>query len=419
MKQAPKTATELNLMVGSPPEKSDLVTLGNWFAGENIRWSFKNIPQLIPCAYAHRGYSGGYALQTAVSPLNINHIRYTNHRHDSLTIGEMLNQAYTDGFMILRHGKIIHETYLNMHPYQRHLLQSVSKSITACLVAIFVEKGDIDLKQTVSYYLPEFCDSAYGDATIQQLLDMTVSIQYDEDYQNMTSEVNLHTVASGWYGHIPRQGVYKNVPQSLYTYLPTLKEKQVHPHGDRFHYVSANTDVLGMILERVGKQPFMALFQEHIWQQLGAEENAAMTVDAWGCAFPCGGFVMTLRDLARFGLLVLGNGFFNGRQIVPKSFFSDTQINGDRSAWQKGEGLTDIFPSGSYRNHFWVTGNKHNAFWGWGIHGQYLYIDPVADVVIVQLSSHPMADDYDIAINTLLGFQAICDQLISWEMKGD
>ena len=411
MKTPPKTATELNLMQDAPPRPEHLVNTANWQFGAPIRWSFKNIPQLIPCAKAHRGRGPVSSLPTADSPTSIHDLTYTNHRDDQLTIGNMLNLSYTDAFLVLHQGKIIHEEYRDMHDYQRHLLQSVSKSLTSSLLAIFVDAGEIDVNKTIAHYLPEFVDSAYGDASIQHVLDMAASVKYDETYDDMTSDVTLHTISGGWFGHVPREGVYKDVPESLYTYLPTLREKAGYAHGEEFHYISANTDVLGILLERVGGRPFIQLFQEHIWQHLGAEENAAMTVDPWGGSFVCGGFNVTLRDLARFGLMCLGDGWYNGRQIVPASFFHDTRQNGNTSAWHKGDGYTDMMPNGFYRNQFWVTKNEHDAFFGIGIHGQYMYIDPTAELVITKFSSHPVADDIDVSSTTLHGFHAIAKAL--------
>ena len=412
MKTAPPTATELNLMQDSPPRPEQLVTTANWQMGDPVRWSFKNIPQLLPCATAHRGRGPVTTLAPADTPLNPHPISYTNHDGQTVTIAEMLNKTYTDGFLVIHNGRILHEEYRDMHDYQRHLLQSVSKSLTSCLFGVFVGQGLIDVTQTVAHYLPEFAESAYGDAQVQHVLDMSASVKYDETYDDLRAEVTLHTIAGGWFGHVAREGVYQDVPQSLYDYLPTLREKGGYSHGSEFHYVSANTDVLGLIIERVGKRPFTQLFQEHIWQYLGAEENAAMTVDPWGCAFPNGGFNVTLRDLARVGLMCLGNGFYNGRQIVPASYLHDTRHNGDNQAWLAGESHIDIMPQGSYRNQFWSTGNEHGAFFGVGIHGQYMYIDPTADLVITKLSSHPVALDLDNSKMTLLGFHAIAQTVI-------
>ena len=169
--------------------------------------------------------------------------------------------------------------------------------------------------------------------------------------------------------------------------------------------------MLGILLERIGGKPFAKLFEEHIWQYMGAEENMAITVDPWGCAFPCGGFNVTLRDLGRFGLLCLHDGFYNGRQIVPARFFEDVRQNGSVEAFRKGADHSSTFPNAAYRNQFWKMGNENGAFFGVGIHGQYVYIDPTAEIVIAKLSSHPrplVEGDFEI---TLLGFEAIVQAL--------
>lgn len=411
------TATQLGLMTGSPPAADKRVTLQNWYLGEPVRWSFKNIEQLLPCAFAHRGYSGTTELPMAASPIDVAGLPFTDHLGQGWTVGAMLNHTYTDAFLVIHKGQLIHEQYIDMQPYQRHLLQSVSKSLTACLLAVMVEQGKVDVTKTVANYLPEFADSAYADATIQHVLDMTASIAYDETYDDMLSDVNLHTIAGGWYGHVDRVGEYADVPHSLYEYLPTLTKKAEFEHGEVFHYVSANTDVLGILLERVSGRPFTELFQEHVWQHLGAEENAAMTLDPWGCAFPCGGFAVTARDLARFGLMALNNGNWNGKQIVPASFFADTRQNGSNEAWLRGDAYGDVLPNGAYRNQFWNTGNDHGAFFCVGIHGQYCYVDPTAEMVIVKFSSHPVALVEDNSVITILGFDAIARALISLEAE--
>jgi CubicO group peptidase (beta-lactamase class C family) len=300
-------------MRGGRPSAESRVTLDNWFIGDPVSWSFKNMLQLVPCAEAHRGAGASKALPIGSRSLDFNQIVFNDHKKTEWTVAEMLPHTHTDGFLVSYKGEIVSESYFDMAPYQRHLLQSVSKSFTACLAGVFIEKGVLDVTQTISNYLPEYAQSAYGGATVQQVLDMTAAIGYTEEYEDMTSDVNIHTIAGGWYGPKIKASGPESVPESLYDYLPTLTRYADFEHGKKFHYVSANTDVLGILLEKIGGKPFIALFQEHIWQYMGAEENAAMTVDPWGCAFPNGGFNVTLRDLARFGLMCLNDGFFNGR----------------------------------------------------------------------------------------------------------
>ncbi len=371
------------------------------------------MPQLIPCAEAHRGAGPVAELPKGTFAEEIREITYTNHLEQTLTVGDMLTSSYTDGFLVIYKGAIIHEEYRDMHDYQRHILQSVSKSLTACLLAVFIDQGAVDSTQSVPHYLPEFANTAYNDATVQNVLDMSAAVKYDETYDDMQSDVNLHSIAGGWYKPLEGEVAHQGIPGSLHEFLLTLQSKMDFAHGEVFHYVSANTDVLGLIIERVGNRPFTQLFQEHIWQHLGAEENAAMTVDAWGTAFPNGGFSVTLRDLARFGLMVLNDGWFNGRQIVPATFFADTRQNGSNAAWRRGTSYLDLMPNGAYHNQFWNTGNDHGAFFGVGIHGQYVYMDPTAEMVITKFSSLPVALDPDNSRNTLLGFQAIAKALVS------
>ena len=341
----------------------------------------------------------------------MNTIAFTGINQEKLTVGEMLTQTYTDGFLVIHQGKIISEQYFNgMQPHYRHLLQSVSKSLTSILAARFIGKGVLDLNAVCGEYLSEFKDSAYGDATLQQLLDMTVAVDYTEDYHRPDAHISIHETAAGWRVH--SKDAY--APESQYEFFPTLKHKPGENHGDTFHYVSANTDILGWILERVTNTRFTELFGQEIWQHMGARENAAMLVDPWGAATASGGFNITLRDLGLFGLLMLNKGQIQGRQLVPQAYIEDTLTNGDNAAWLKGkgDGLADFYPNGSYRNQFWVTGNDHNAYFCVGIHGQYVYIDPTADVVIVKLSSLPRAVVEFAEENTLLGFEAITKSFI-------
>ena len=409
MNNHPQTATQLKLMQGAPPPPERIITPTNAWFDEPVRWSFKNIPQLIPCAEAHRGPGPATEIKSAASQLDLDQMTFVDHQNKRATFAEFLADTYTDGFLVIQQGEVVAERYVDMRPHQRHLLQSVSKSLTACLAATFIEEGGLDPAARIADLLPEMAGSAYADATVQQLLDMAVAVDFNEDYEDMSATVTVHTIAGGWFGHSPPAGAPTDAPESLYLFLPTLVDRADFKHGEQFHYVSANTDILAWLLERVGGKRFTQLFEERIWQHLGAEENAAMTVDAWGGAFACGGFCVTLRDLARVGLMVLGNGAYNGRQIVPASFFSDIRNNGDNQAWRAGSMIADLLPTGSYRNQFWVTGNAHGAFFGVGIHGQYLYIDPTAEMVVVKFSSHPVPLVEENSRRSLMAFQALGD----------
>ena len=397
----PATAEELGLMQGFPPPEDRLVTAANFQDAPYNRWAFQHISNLLPTAVISRG-------ELPVDPLrranqNLEKIRFEG-VNGATTVAEMLDRTYTDGFLVLRAGVIVTERYFNgMRPHTRHLLMSVSKSITGMLAGIFVEQGLLDLAATVPTYVPELRHGAYGDATVQQLLDMAVSVIFNEDYADPNSEIQRQDRATGW--RVPRAGdILGN-----YHFLPTLKK--AGEHGRVFQYCSADTDVLGWILEKITGTPFPDLLSQEIWARLGAEHDAYTTVDRYGAALPDGGICTTLRDLARFGQMILQQGEYNGRRIVPANWVDQTRRQGDNGPWQHADWWPTVYPRGAYHNQFWHTGDEHGRFFGWGIHGQHLWIDPAANLVIVKCSTGPDAVDRTMALDTLRGMAAISEAL--------
>jgi hypothetical protein len=173
-------------------------------------------------------------------------------------------------------------------------------------------------------------------------------------------------------------------------------------HGERFHYVSPNADLLGWIIERAAGRRYAELMSELIWKPMGAETDAYVTIDKAGAARSAGGICITLRDLARFGeMLRLGGG-----GIVPTAWIDDILANGDRGAWLRGD-MAEMLPQGRYRSQWYLTGNDHGAWCAIGIHGQWLYIDPAAKLVIAKLSSQALPVDDPIDHRLLHAFAAL------------
>jgi len=397
----PRTAEELGLMRGFPPPEDKLVTAANFQDAPYNRWAFQHISNLLPTALISRGEVPIDQLPRADQ--NLGEIRYAG-VNGPTTVTEMLERTYTDGFLVLRDGVIVTESYFNgMRPDTRHLLMSISKSLTGTLAGIFVARGLLDPAATVPTYVPELRHGAYGDATVQHLLDMTASVVFNEDYADPTSEIQRQDRATGW--RVPREGdILGN-----YHFIPTLKK--AGEHGRVFQYCSADTDVLGWILEKITGTPFPDLLSLEIWAKLSAEHDAYSTVDRYGAALPDGGICTTLRDLARFGQMILQQGQYNGQSIVPSSWIQQTRHQGDNGPWRHAAWWTAVYPRGSYHNQFWHTGDEHGRFFGWGIHGQHLWIDPETKVVIVKFSTGPDAVDRTMLLDTLRGMAAISEAL--------
>ena len=170
--------------------------------------------------------------------------------------------------------------------------------------------------------------------------------------------------------------------------------------------------MLGWVLARAADESLPELLSSALWAPLGAEEDADMTVDRHGCPWVDGGICVTLRDLARLGQMHLQDGWLNGRQIVPAEWVRDTRTGGDdsraafaASAW----GAT--LPAAFYRNQFWVIRPEDGVYAGWGIHGQFLYVNVPARVVIAKLSTLPRALDREIWADQVAALDAIAAAL--------
>jgi CubicO group peptidase (beta-lactamase class C family) len=144
---------------------------------------------------------------------------------------------------------------------------------------------------------------------------------------------------------------------------------------------------------------------------MGAEQDGYMTVDAKGTPFAGGGLSAGLRDLGRIGLLMLNEGVINDERLFPQKVVENIRAGGDKTAFAKA-GYTTL-KGGSYRSMWWVFHNKHGAFAARGVHGQTIYIDPSAQMVIVRFASFPEAKNAKIDPTSLPAYQAVAEYLIN------
>ena len=393
----------VGLMRGFPPRAGDQVTIANMQEGPWNRWAFRNMRRLLPSANVWRG--DGECLELPVAPVHLDDVKFESAAGRALRVGQMLDEGFTDGFVVLHEGAIASERYAaGVEAHEPHLLMSVTKSFTGSLAGILIGRGLLSPEDLVTDIVPEVAGSAYDGARLRHLLDMSVSMDYDEDYDNPRSDVALLDVATGW--RPAREGA----PDNLRDYIATMRKAEGE-HGVAFHYVSTNTDLLGWILERASGTDFATLLSREIWQPMGAEFDAYVTVDRLGAPQTDGGLCVTTRDLARFGLLHLQQGVMLGRSIVPEEWIRDFRENGDAEAWDRGN-FAEFLPGFHYRSK-WYTDRRdpHRPCLGLGIHGQFLFVDPVAGVVIAKHSSHPRPADEAWFGDTVRAFEAIAHAL--------
>ncbi|MHA6645538.1 serine hydrolase domain-containing protein [Mesorhizobium sp. A623] len=366
--------------------RRDAVNLANWRSSPFNRWSFQNAGELVPSA---RIEAMGEAEQPAKDMSGL----LTEKIPTGETVAAFLARSDTDALTVMKGGKIVGDWFApHMSPGAPHIIFSISKSLTAILAGILHGEGKFDLEAPVIAYLPEATGSAYGDATVRHVLDMVVSIDIEESYLDPDSAYGRYRKATLWN---PGGG-----SESLKSFLLTLPRLE-GPHGDIFRYRSPNSDLLGILVERASGQRVCDLMREKLWLPLGAKGDAFVTVDQEGTARTAGGMSVTPRDLARVGEMMRQGGRADGRRVVPEAWVRDTISAGSTQAWQRGE-MLPLFPKGRYRNKWYQVGD--GAFCGIGIHGQWLYVDPGSEVVIVKMSSQPepVNDPLDLAIVAFL-----------------
>lgn len=390
-------------MQGAPAGADHQVTLENWRVEPFNRWAFSHVSEVVPSAII--AHNPDAVSPLAGAPANFDEIIYRCSDGRSGTVAGMLAETYTDGFLILHKGRIAAEKYAGaLNRTRPHIIFSVSKSVTGSLAGTLVARGELDPDAPVTRYLPEVKNSAYGDATVRHVLDMTVAIDFAEEYLNPESDFMRYRRVTGW--NPPRPGEETG---DLRSFLAGLKRAK-GDHGHAFHYVSVNSDLLGWILERASGRPMADLLSERIWAPLGAEMPAYITVDRLGAPRNAGGISASLRDLARFGEMMRLYGRANGKPIIPAEWIDDILRKGDKSAWARGD-MEHFNPGGSYRSKWYILDDAREQFCAVGIHGQWIFVDRRSESVIIKVSSQPLPVDEAMDRMILASLKAIAQEL--------
>lgn len=398
----------LGWMQGFPPPADKLIMhpQSDFFSFPKMRWTVCHMRELLPTKEVSRGLGNVVPLKRDIDPA-IEDLRFrTLGQFKEMTWEESLGVNYTDGIVVLHQGEIVYEKYSGcLDEFGKHAAMSMTKSLTGLLAEILIAEGKLNAMDLVSNLIPELEGSAFGDATVRQVLDMTTGLQYSEDYADPNADIWLYSAAAS---PLPKPSGYQG-PDGYYDYLKTVKK--LGRHGQVFAYKTINTDVLGWIIARASGKDVATLLSDRLWAKMGAEQGAYMTVDAKGTPFAGGGLSAGLRDLARIGQLILGEGKLNGVRLFPKAVVESIRSGGDKKAFAAA-GYKSI-PKGSYRSMWWLFHNKHGAFAARGVHGQTIYIDPAAEMVIVRLASFPQAKNAYIDPSSLPAYQALAEYLMA------
>ena len=292
---------------------------------------------------------------------------------EQLNLIEGLDHFHTDGLIILHDGKMLFEKYWNGNTKDsKHIAFSVSKSYLSALFGIAIEEGLIkSIDDNVSIYLDDFEGTGYEDVKIKNLLQMSSGIEFNEDYADPNSDINRFARATA-------KG------SSFRDFAKTLKNGK--KQGTYNHYVSLDTQVLGMILESVTDMPLREYLYKRIWSKIGTESDAYYIADKTGTDMALGGLNATLRDFSKFGQLYLNEGSWDGEQIVPKSWVVKSHTPDAPHLMPNAGDLSSS--EWGYGYQWWIPGDPLTDFTAHGIFNQFIYVDPVSNVVIAKTSSN-------------------------------
>ena len=389
-----------------PPEKRLSAADGSFFKFPALRYSVVHMREFMPTVNVPRGNSHPPCDFRRAIDENIDTLTFLpTGATEPVTWAQSLALNYTDGMLVLHRGTIVYEKYFGeLTPESVHALMSVTKSFTGILASVLVAEGKLDTTKLVGEYIPQLARSGFGDASVREIMDMTTAIKYSEDYNDPNADVWKFSAAGN--AMIPHP---EGTPQGFYDYLPTVvKEGE---HGNIFGYRTANAEVLGWLVGTVSGKSVATLLDELIWSKMGMEQDAYYQIDALGTPFAGGGLNASLRDLARVGEMMRRGGLWQGQQIIPRKAIEDILKGGSKEAFASSiYGKT--LKGWSYRNMWWITENENGAYMARGVHGQAIYIDPAAQMVIVRLASSPHSSNLELDATSLPAYEAVSRYLL-------
>jgi CubicO group peptidase (beta-lactamase class C family) len=294
-------------------------------------------------------------------------------------LADFLVDTNTTGLLVIKNGHIVSEDYWLGHAQDKqHISFSVAKSFVSALLGIAIEEGHItSIEQPVTDYVPALMGSGYQGVRIKDVLQMSSGVGFNEDYGDFNSDINRFSRATAF-------------GTSLDEFSASLQREK--PPGTYHHYVSIDTQVLGMLLTRATGQSLTTYLSEKIWQPLGMEHPAYWLADDTDMELALGGLNVTLRDYAKLGWLFLNLGQWQGdsgavQQIVPKQWVKDS-ITADAPHLVPGKNNPLSSSSFGYGYQWWLPLGAEDEFAAQGIYNQYIYVDPDQKLVIVKNSAN-------------------------------
>ena len=340
------------------------------FDKEDISWNFRNMKDIFPSVKIPAS-DQPFSFPVDAQPISLPENFMFNGQ--SLQTQNFLDSTLTEALLVLKGDTLRYEYYSNgFKQNDVHISWSVSKSVLSALFGIAVHEGHIQsIEETVTDYLPEFKGTGYDGVRIKDVLQMSTGVGFNEDYGDFNSDINV-------------MGRYFALGMPMADFAKRL-EREREP-GTYNHYVSINTQILGMILVKATGRSVTDYMTEKLWGPLGAQDDAWWIIDNSNMEFVIGGLNATARDYAKMGQLFLDSGRWNGKQIVPEEWVV-ASITPDAPHLMPGKRSSAMRKEG-YGYQWWIPSGGNGEFDAQGIYGQFIYVDPDRDMVIVKLASN-------------------------------
>ena len=365
------------------------------FAPDRIADNFRHMPKLFDTNLI-RNNGPVFELEEATQALPKDFI----FQGKTIAIDDWIRDSDTTGLVVLADSKLVFEEYYQGNTAESQAISwSVGKSFVSALIGFALADGSIkSLQDPVGQYVPMLKASGYADVSIQDVLEMASGIDFDENYADPASGINqlgeeifLGNSTNAWIAKLQKAG----------------------PPGKEHHYISVNTQVLGMVLEAATGQKLADYMEKNLWSRLGTEADARWLTDAHGTELGFGGLNVRTRDYARFGQLYLDQGRnLKGEQLLPEQWIKDSVT--PRTAYlQPGRSQFEGIPALGYAYQFWIPQSEEGEFMAIGVYGQFIYVNPARGVVIAKNSAYANynVDGDRMEYQAIEAFRAIARQV--------
>ncbi len=348
-----------------------------WNTADRRRWGFHNL---------HRIARYGLHLRSR----DVLRLRRRIDRRigDMPEVRRLTGTTFFSAMVVVRGATLVFEKYApDFGPGRPHSIMSISKTAMNLVVGRLVADGALDLSSRVGDHIPEI-GSGYAGATVQDVMDMNIVNSYDEDYSDPASAALVHEGAMGW--RLPPEGRPEETGRE---FLRSIASDDIVNRSGEPQYKSANTDVIGWVVERVSGRPLRDFFID-IVEAAGLEDALHLSCDRAGVPNLNGGVCMSARDLARYGLLfVRGGRGVMGQQVGSEAFIAATRA-------RTGPRYAPPADRIAYGNQMRTDG-RWLGHGGWG--GQFLLVDPESGTVAVFFSvlENEDAVDWDYQLETI------------------